>query len=76
MKRFEQALDTKQGKSAIDADMAEGNSSLGGPFGTPAFFVNGHYMSGAKPFPEFVKVINAELSRLNVPIPDGAKAAN
>ena len=75
MKRFEQALDTGRGKSAIDADMSEGNS-LGGPFGTPTFFVNGHYMSGAKPFQEFVKVINAELSRLNLPIPDGAKAGN
>jgi len=70
VKRFEEALDVSRGKSTIDADMAEGNSI--GPFGTPAFFVNGHYMSGAKPFEEFAKVINAELSRLNVPIPAGA----
>ena len=37
-------------KGSIDADMAEGNSI--GLFGTPAFFVNGHYLSGAKPFDE------------------------
>ena len=67
MKRFTQVLELGSGKGAIDADMAEGNSM--GSFGTPAFFVNGHYMSGAKPFEEFAKVINAELTRLNIQIP-------
>jgi protein-disulfide isomerase len=70
MKRFQDAIDLSRGKGAIDSDMAEGNSI--GPFGTPAFFVNGHYLSGAKPFEEFAKVINAELSKLNLPIPGGA----
>ena len=70
MNRFQQAIDTAQGKGSIDADMAEGNSL--GSFGTPAFFVNGHYLSGAKPFEEFAKVINAELTRLNLPVPASA----
>jgi len=70
MKGFQQALDTARGKGTVDADMAEGNSL--GSFGTPAFFVNGHYLSGAKPFDEFAKVINAELTRLNLPIPASA----
>ena len=35
-------------------------------------FVNGRYLSGAKPFEEFAKVINAELGRLNVPLPPRA----
>ena len=70
MKRFMQVLDLGTGKGAIDADMAEGNG-MGG-FGTPAFFVNGHYLSGAKPFEEFAKVINAELTKLNVPVPANA----
>ena len=70
MTRFTGALASERGKGAVDADMAEGNSI--GPFGTPAFFVNGHYLSGAKPFEDFAKVINAELSRMNVPIPAGA----
>ena len=73
MKGFQQALDTARGKGSIDADMAEGNSI--GSFGTPAFFVNGHYLSGAKPFEEFAKVINAELTRLNLPIPANATKA-
>jgi protein-disulfide isomerase len=70
MKGFQQALDTARGKGSIDADMAEGNSL--GSFGTPAFFVNGHYLSGAKPFEEFAKVINGEFVRLNIPIPRAA----
>ena len=41
--------------------------------GTPAFFVNGRYLRGAKPFKEFEKLINAELARLNLPVPQGAK---
>jgi protein-disulfide isomerase len=72
-KRFEQALDRATGKAAIDADVAEVKAL--GVTGTPAFFVNGHYLSGAKPFEEFATVINAELTRLNVPIPAAAKPA-
>jgi protein-disulfide isomerase len=33
-----------------------------GATGTPAFFVNGRYLSGAKPLNSFVKVIDEELS--------------
>ena len=40
--------------------------------GTPAFFVNGRYLRGAKPFEEFAKVINAELVRLKLPVPQAA----
>jgi hypothetical protein len=43
--------------------------------GTPAFFVNGHFLSGAKPFGEFAAVINAELTRLKLPIPPAAQQA-
>ena len=67
MNRFEQALNAPQSKAVIDADMAEAKSL--GVTGTPAFFINGRYLSGAKPFEEFSKVINAELSRLNLPVP-------
>ena len=41
--------------------------------GTPAFFVNGRYLRGAKPFEEFAKAINAELVRLKLPVPEEAK---
>ena len=70
MKRFEQALNTGQGKAVIDADIAEAKTL--GVTGTPAFFVNGRFLSGAKPFEEFAKVINAELARLNLPVPPTA----
>ena len=67
MKRFQQALDTARGKPLIDADSAEARSL--GVTGTPAFFVNGKFLSGAKPIEEFRKVIDAELTRLNLPVP-------
>ena len=67
MKRFEHSLDVQQAKPLIDADAAEAKAL--GITGTPAFFVNGHYLSGAKPFDEFAQVINAELVRLKLPVP-------
>jgi protein-disulfide isomerase len=30
--------------------------------GTPAFFVNGRFLSGAKPFDDFKKLIDEELA--------------
>jgi predicted DsbA family dithiol-disulfide isomerase len=66
MKRFEQALDGASGRSRIDADVAEAKSM--GTTETPAFFINGRFINGAKPFAEFAKVINAELDRLKIGI--------
>ena len=70
MKRFQEAIAKEKFKAQIDADSSEAGSL--GVTGTPAFFVNGKFLSGAKPFEEFAKVINAELQRLNLPIPPGA----
>jgi protein-disulfide isomerase len=67
MKRFEQALDARQARPLIDADAAEARAL--GVTGTPAFFINGRFLSGAKPYGEFAQVINAELARLNIPTP-------
>ena len=72
VKRFEQALNAATAKPAIDADAAEARSL--GATGTPAFFINGRYLSGAKPFNEFAQVINGELTRLKIPIPPAAGA--
>jgi protein-disulfide isomerase len=58
---------TGDGAKRINADKAEADTL--GVTGTPAFFVNGRYLSGAKPFEEFAKVIDAELARLNLPVP-------
>ena len=71
MKRFEAAYSTGKYKAAIDADTNEAMTL--GATGTPAFFVNGRYLSGAKPFEEFAKVINAELEKRGLPVPAEAK---
>ena len=70
--RFEKDLVDPGKKKRVDDDMAEARSL--GITGTPAFFVNGHFLNGAKPFQEFAKVINAELERLNLPVPPAATA--
>jgi len=72
-KRFESSLNASRGKAVIDADVAEGKSL--GVTGTPAFFINGHFLSGAKPYEEFAQVINGELARLKLPVPPAAAAA-
>ncbi len=71
LKQFEKDLTDQNLKKAMDADTAEARSLKA--TGTPAFFVNGRYLSGAKPFGEFAKVINAELARLDLPVPPGAQ---
>jgi len=73
VKKFEAAMDGKAGEPQIQADQAE--AAALGATGTPAFFINGRYLSGAKPFGEFAKVINAELQRLKIPVPAAAEQA-
>jgi len=70
--RFTRALDGAKYKAQIEADTADARSL--GVTGTPGFFVNGRFLSGAKPFEAFAEVINAELKRLNLPVPPGAPA--
>ena len=70
MDRYKKALDTLQGRQIIDADTAEGKKL--GVTGTPAFFVNGRFLNGAKPYDDFARIIDAELTRLKIPIPQGA----
>jgi protein-disulfide isomerase len=70
--QFDKDLADPGKKKRVEDDMAEARSL--GISGTPAFFVNGHFLNGAKPVQEFAKVINAELQRLNLPIPPAATA--
>jgi protein-disulfide isomerase len=65
--QFQKDLLDVASQKAIEDDKAEAKGL--GVTGTPAFFVNGRYLSGAKPFEEFAKVIDAELTRLNLPVP-------
>ena len=73
VKKFESSIDTARGKPLVDADMNEGKSV--GLTGTPAFFVNGRFLSGAKPLNEFAQAINAELTRMKLPVPPAAQQA-
>jgi len=70
MQRFEDDLDDPATKSTIEADMAEAVAI--DLTATPGFFINGHYIRGAKPFEDFAEVINEELLKLGFPIPEGA----
>jgi protein-disulfide isomerase len=67
MKKFEDSLEAQRAKPLIDADAAEAKTL--GVTGTPAFFVNGRFLSGAKPFDEFAQTINAELTKKNLAVP-------
>jgi protein-disulfide isomerase len=58
--KFNQCLDAKQFKAAIDKDIEDGSKV--GVSGTPAFFINGRMLSGAQPFDKFKEVIDDELS--------------
>jgi protein-disulfide isomerase len=71
MKRFEEDLVSPKTKAVVDADVAEAKSL--GVTGTPGFFVNGRFLSGAKPFDEFAEVIDAELAKRNIPVPTAAE---
>jgi protein-disulfide isomerase len=67
MARFDKDMLDAKNKKLVDTDMAEAASM--GLTGTPGFFVNGRYLRGAKPFEDFAKLINAELTRLKIPVP-------
>ena len=71
--RFEKDLADPESQKRIEADAAEARSI--GVTGTPTFFVNGRFLSGAQPFEEFGAAIDAELARLNLPVPAEAPAS-
>jgi protein-disulfide isomerase len=72
MAKFEKDLLDLGNNKLIDADKAEAAGM--GVTGTPGFFVNGRFLRGAKPFEDFAVLINAELTRLGIPVPAEAKA--
>ena len=59
MTKFKAALDGSTHKAKIDADTELGNKA--GINGTPAFVINGYYISGAQPEATFKKLINRAL---------------
>jgi len=69
MGKLKQALDqhTHQAKIKADQELAQ---KLGAG-GTPAFFINGRFLSGAQPLPRFKEVIDDELKRVEKLIASG-----
>jgi protein-disulfide isomerase len=69
MGKFKAALDAQKGKEAIEADAAAGGKI--GARGTPAFFINGKFLSGAQPFEVFKAKIDDELKVADAMIAKG-----
>jgi protein-disulfide isomerase len=59
MDKFKAALDSGKHKAKIEADSKAGNAA--GINGTPAFVINGYFLSGAQPEAAFKKLINRAL---------------
>jgi hypothetical protein len=74
VEKFKKDMEDPEVKKKIDADQAAAVAL--GATGTPAFFVNGINLSGAKPFEEFQKVIDAEIAKVDALIAAGAPADN
>jgi protein-disulfide isomerase len=68
---FEQCVKERKFQAQVDRDLAAANEAATGAgkrgLGTPAFFVNGILLTGAKPFEDFVRLIDAELASAGVP---------
>jgi protein-disulfide isomerase len=62
MAKFKKALDDRTHKARVEADAKAGNDA--GASGTPAFFVNRYFISGAQPYGAFKKVIKRAKSEL------------
>jgi protein-disulfide isomerase len=61
MEQFRSDIASEEIKERVDADSEE--ASKLGVTGTPAFFVNGRFLSGAQPFSAFKSLIDEELGK-------------
>ena len=61
IEQFKKDLKSAPVKSRIDGDVAQAGKL--GVTGTPAFYVNGRFLSGAQPFTSFKKLIDEELAK-------------
>ena len=60
--KFNQCLDSGQHAGDVQTDMQAGVAA--GVSGTPGFFINGRFVSGAQPFEAFKEIIDDELQRV------------
>jgi protein-disulfide isomerase len=61
MNRYKSCYSSQKHKSRIEAQQREGMQF--GARGTPAFFINGRFLSGAQPFTAFQALIDEELKK-------------
>lgn len=59
--RFRNDAASMDVRSRVDADAREAAGL--GVTGTPGFFINGRFLSGAKPYEEFKRLVDEELAR-------------
>ena len=57
---FTKCLDSGEQAAEITKDTKDGANA--GVTGTPAYFINGRFLSGAQPFEAFKEVIDEELA--------------
>ena len=62
--KFDECLSSNKYADRIAADKKSGEAN--GVSGTPAFFINGVFVNGARPFEAFAEVIDDELKRKNL----------
>jgi len=61
LESFQACVDERRFQSAVEVDITDGRQA--GVTGTPAFFVNGIRMQGARPLEDFVATIDKELGQ-------------
>jgi protein-disulfide isomerase len=61
LEAYQSCVDERRFRTLVETDRADGRRA--GVSGTPAFFVNGILMKGARPLEDFVAIIEKELER-------------
>ena len=65
--KFDECVSQHRGKDAIEADMKAGDAA--GVSGTPAFFIDGLPVAGARSIDEIAKAVDDELAKKGLPVP-------
>jgi predicted DsbA family dithiol-disulfide isomerase len=61
LEKFEKDVTSPDVKKSVESDSQQADKL--GVSGTPAFFINGRYLSGAQPFEAFKRIIDEELDK-------------
>jgi protein-disulfide isomerase len=65
-----------KGECVAQIQKEQGELSQFGVSATPAFFINGRFLSGAQPTPNFITIIDEELKKANERVAQGTPAAD